>query len=144
MIKQVHHVAILTKDIEQAIRHYVDLLGCEEKEPATVEKPGLHWRTVLLPVGNGTTAIQLIEPHEGPGVEELRRGGEGALFEIGFHCEDVETFGDHLGKREIPPSDLLEEPLQEPYLTSKFGNRYYIVPRKRSRGTRLEFVQFCN
>ena len=142
MISALHHVAILTADIEAAIDHYVDLIDCERKEPATVEKPGLHWRTVLLSIGDGRTALQLIEPHEGPGVEELQRGGEGALFEIGFRCENIEAFGDHLAQRDIPASDLLEKPLQERYLTSTFGNKYYITPREKSRGTRLEIVQF--
>jgi len=144
MISQIHHVAILTSDIDKAIEHYADLLGCERKEPATVEKPGVHWRTVMLPLGDGTTALQLIEPHEGPGVAELEKGGEGALFEIGFRCDDIEAFNGHLAARETSPGDLREEPLDEPYLTSAFGNRYFIVPRDRSRGTRLEFVQFCN
>lgn len=144
MISQIHHVAILTRDIEKAIQHYVDLLGCEEKEPATVEKPGLHWRTVLLPLGNGTTALQLIEPLEGPGVDELARGGEGALFEIGFRCEDIEGFHSHLQQRDIPASDLREMPLEEPHLVSKFGNKYFVVPREKSRGTRLECVEFSS
>ncbi len=142
MIKRLHHVAILTSDIDQAIRHYVDLLGCTEKEPATVEKPGVRWRTVLLPIGDGDTCIQLIEPHEGPGVEELQRGGEGTLFEIGFRCEDIDGFHDHLVDRDIQPGDLREQALSERSLTSKFGNRYFIVPREKSRGTRLEVVQF--
>ena len=143
MISQIHHVAILTSNIEKAIRHYVDLLGCEEKEAVTVEKPGVHWRTVMLPMGNGTTSLQLIEPIEGPGVEELQRGGEGTLFEIGFQCEDIEAFHGHLGKRSIQPGDLREEAIDEKYMTSKFGNRYFIVPRDKSQGTRLEFVQIC-
>ena len=144
MIEQIHHVAILTKDIEAAVDHYVDMLGCERKEPLIVEKPGLRWRSVLLPIGNGTTALQLIEPLEGPGVEQLRLGGEGTLFEIGFACTDVEAFGSHLQQREIAPSDLTENALQEKYLQSKYGNRFYIVPPENSRGTRLEFVQFCS
>jgi catechol 2,3-dioxygenase-like lactoylglutathione lyase family enzyme len=144
MIQQIHHVAILTKDIDAAIKHYVDLLGCEMADPIDVEKPGVRWRTVLLSIGNGTTALQLIQPLEGPGVEELERGGEGTLFEIGFACEDAEAFGQHLKGRAIDPSGLKEESLEENYLQSKYGNRFFIVPREKSRGTRLEFVQFCD
>ena len=70
MIRQIHHVAILTNDIDAAINHYVDLIGCEKAGPIDVEKPGLRWRSVLLPIGNGTTALQLIQPLEGPGVED--------------------------------------------------------------------------
>jgi catechol 2,3-dioxygenase-like lactoylglutathione lyase family enzyme len=144
MIQQIHHVAILTQDIDTSIKHYVDLLGCEKAEPMDVIKPGLRWRSVLLPIGNGTTALQLIQPLEGPGVEELARSGEGTLFEIGFACEDAEAFGEHLQERAVKPADLTEQALEEKYLQSKYGNRFFIVPRKKSRGTRLEFVQFSN
>ena len=144
MIRQIHHVAILTFDIEASIRHYVELLGCAEKEPALVEKPGMRWRTVLLPLGNGATNLQLIEPSEGPGLDELRQGGEGTLFEIGFQCEDAEQFANELREKSIKPSDLKEEPIVSPYLTSKFGNRYFIIPEEKSRGTRLEVVQICD
>jgi len=142
MINQIHHVAILTKDIEASIRHYVDLLGCKLADPIDVEKPGLRWRSVLLPIGNGTTALQLIEPLEGPGVDELKNGGEGTLFEIGFNCADAENFALHLGERNITPTDLNEDAMDQTYMVSKYGNRFYIVPRDKSRGTRLEFVQF--
>jgi len=142
MINQIHHVAILTSDINAAIDHYVQLLGCERNEPIDVEKPGLRWRSVLLPIGNGTTALQLIEPLEGPGFEQLQQQGEGALFEIGFNCADAEVFGDHLIEHGAAPADLTERQLEEKFLQSKYGNRFYIVPPNQSRGTRLEFVQF--
>ncbi len=142
MINQIHHVAILTSDIESATNHYVELLGCEYRDPIDVEKPGLRWRTVLLPIGNGSTALQLIEPTEGPGVEQLAKQGEGALFEIGFNCADVESFGEHLISHNAAPADLTGEQLNEKFLQSKYGNRFYIVPPDKSRGTRLEFVQF--
>lgn len=143
MITQIHHVAILTSDITTAIRHYVELIGCAAQEPTTVEKPGVRWRTVLLPLGNGSTSLQLIEPHEGPGMKQLRDGGEGTLFEIGFQCNNIEAFHDHLDERKIQPSDLAGRPLDCRYIESKFGNRYFIVSGDQSRGTRLEFVQIC-
>ncbi len=144
MIRRIHHVAILTRDIDAAIKHYVDLIGCETAEPIDVDKPGMRWRSVLLPIGNGTTALQLIQPLEGPGVEALEQGGEGTVFEIGFACEDVEAFGQHLALRGIEPADLAGQPLADKYMKSKYGNRVFIISREDSRGTRLEIVQFCN
>jgi len=141
MIRQIHHVAILTSDIETAIQHYVKVMGCQAKEPTTVERPGVRWRTVLLPIGNGSTSLQLIEPHEGPGVRELQDGGEGTLFEIGLQCESIEAFHDHLDHLSIEPGDLRGQPLDSRYLESKFGNCYFIIPKDQSRGTRLEIVQ---
>jgi len=146
MIDQIHHVAILTHDIEAAIEHYVKLLGCTRKEPADIEKPGLKWRSVLLPIGgeDGSTALQLIQPLEGPGKQQLEEQGEGALFEIGFKCADADAFVKHLHQEGAQQGDLLEYPIDEPYMTSKYGNKFFILPRQHSRGTRLEFVEFAN
>ena len=142
MIRQIHHVAILTSDIEAAIGHYVDLIGCQRRDPVDIQKHGLKWRSVLLPIGNQTTALQLIQPLEGPGVEELNARGEGALFEVGFVCEDADAFVENLRARVVAPSDLAEAAIDTNYIISKYGNRYFIVPRQKSRGTRLEFIQF--
>ena len=144
MINQIHHVAILTHDIDAAIEHYIALLGCERKEAMDVRKPGLHWRSVLLPIGGetGTTALQLIQPLEGPGKQQLETQGEGALFEIGFKCADAEAFVSHLNAGGRKQADLTEQPLEEACMTSKYGNKFFILPPDQSRGTRLEFVQF--
>jgi hypothetical protein len=75
-------------------------------------------------------------------VEELNTRGEGTLFEIGFVCEDADGFGDYLRARGVAPSDLVEAAIDTNYMISKYGNRYFIVPRPKSRGTRLEFIQF--
>lgn len=142
MITGIQHVAILTHDIEQAIDRFCDLIGCERKDPAQVDKPGVRLRTVMLPLNPGSkTFLQLIEPQEGPGVEELRKGGEGAIFEIGFETDDIEQFNEHLGQRDITPTDLAGGALPGKFITSKFGNRYFIVQPDDTEGTRLEFVQ---
>jgi len=146
MIEQIHHVAILTHDIHAAIDHYVETLGCLRKDPIDVEKPGLRWKSVLLPIGSeeGSTALQLIEPLEGPGKDQLQVQGEGAIFEIGFKCKDAVAFADRLQSKDMPPSDLTEQPLDDPPMTSKYGNRFFILPGQHSRGTRLEFVEFAS
>ena len=144
MIKQLHHVAILTSNIEEAIQYYCKLLGCQARDPVEVDKGGARLRTVMLPLGpSGTTFLQLIEPEQGPGVEELKRTGEGVIFEIGFQTEDIESFHSHLATMGIEASDLCENPIQKKYLESKYGNRYFVLPRSMARGSRLEIVQIC-
>ena len=145
MLTHIQHVAILTSNMEEAMAYYVDLLEIERSpDVVTVDKPGVKLRTVMLPVGtDGRTFVQIIEPCEGPGVEELARGGEGALFEIGFEVDNIETFADRMQSRQIRPADLAGRPIDDKYIESKYGNRYFVLPRESCRGTRTEIVQVC-
>ena len=96
----------------------------------------------MLPIGpSGETFLQIIEPKLGPGVKELAKGGEGTLFEMAFQTDDIEDFADKMLNKGITPSNIAEQPIQDKYITSKFGNRYFILPGKQLRGTRAEIVQ---
>ena len=145
MLTHIQHVAVLTSNMEEAMAYYVELLEIDRPpEVIDVDRPGVTLRTVMLPVGtDGRTFVQIIEPCEGPGVEELARGGEGALFEIGFEVDDIEAFADRMQTRGIQPSDLAERPIEQKYMESKYGNRYFILPGEKCRGTRTEVVQVC-
>lgn len=145
MLTHIQHVAILTSNISEAMAYYADLLELQNPpEPAQVEKPGVKLRTVMLPIGSdGRTFIQLIEPCEGPGVEELAKGGEGTLFEIGFEVDDIVEFGQRMKAKGTRPGDLTERPIDDDYIESKYGNRYFVLPRNKMRGTRTEIVQVC-
>ena len=80
MITNLHHVAILTCNMEEAINYYTELLGCDPPAIAKVDKPGMKLLSALIHIGpSGSTYMQLIEPSEGPGVEELASGGEGTF-----------------------------------------------------------------
>ena len=142
MITNLHHVAILTGDLDAAVGYYVDLLGCQPAKIAEVDKPGLKFRSAMLPIGaKGKTFLQILEPAVGPGVKELAQRGEGALFEMAFESDDIEAFADELDRRGIAPSNTAEDPIEDKYIESKFGNRYFIVPGGQARQTRMEFVQ---
>lgn len=145
MITNLHHVAILTSNMEDAIEYYTNLLGGQMPRIAEVDRPGVKLKSAMLPIGpSGETYLQLIEPSEGPGVAELERGGEGTLFEVGFQVDDIEAFNDQLDARNIRPQGLAEESIKDKYIESKFGNRYFFLPKDKTRGTRLEFVQVIN
>jgi catechol 2,3-dioxygenase-like lactoylglutathione lyase family enzyme len=51
MIRRLHHVGIVTKDIEQAVRFYVETFGCPEPKVVSVDKPGIRLRTSMLSIG---------------------------------------------------------------------------------------------
>jgi len=142
MISGLHHIAVLTADIDAAIARYAALLGGQTPRQVQVDQPGVRLKSAMLPLGRtGTTYLQIIQPIEGPGVEELSRGGEGTLFEIGFEVEDIEDFNQGLRARDAGPLDLAERPISGNFIPSKFGNRYSFVPRSVTGGTRVEVVQ---
>ena len=145
MITNLHHVAILTSNMEDAIEYYTNLLGGQNPRVAEVDRPGVKLKSAMLPIGpSGDTYLQLIEPSEGPGVAELARGGEGTLFEVGFQVDEIEAFHDQMDAKNIRPHGLAGESIEGKYIESKFGNRYFFLPKDKTRGTRLEFVQVIN
>ena len=142
MITSLHHVAVLTSNLEEAIKYYLELLGCQSPRIAEFDKPGVKLRSAMLPLGpSGATYLQILEPHQGPGVKELADGGEGTLFEMAFQVNDVEEFAGRMKAKGIPPSDIAERPIKEKYIESKFGNRYFILAGGKTRGARIEIVQ---
>jgi catechol 2,3-dioxygenase-like lactoylglutathione lyase family enzyme len=145
MITNLHHVAILTSDMEKAVEYYTELLGCEPPEPVRIDKPGMRLRSALLPVGSDkATFLQILEPEVGPGVKELAEGGEGTLFEMAFQVDDAENFADRMIERGAPPSDIAEQPVDGKYIVSKFGNKYFILPGSKMHGTRIEIVEMVH
>lgn len=142
MISGLHHVAILTEDLDAAVAEFAALLGTEAPRLVVVDRPGVKLKSAMLPIGAAkATFLQIIQPIEGPGVEELQRGGEGTLFEVGFQVEDIEEFNGALRARGASPLDLAERPITQSFVPSKYGNRYSFVPRSITRGARVEIVQ---
>jgi len=128
--------------MEDAIKYYTELLGCQAPRIAQVDRPGVKLRSAMLPIGpTGETYLQIIEPSEGPGVEELKRGGEGTLLEVGFQVDDIEELYERMTAKGITPVDLAGQPISDKYIVSKFGNRYFFLPKDKTRGTKIEAVQ---
>lgn len=144
MIMGIHHVAILTHDMDSALSHYCELFGCERPEPIHVQYPeqDVDLLTAMLPIGpTRSTALQIIQPIAGVGVDALAKGGEGTIFEIGYQVDDLEAFNDGMIGKGHGPVNIAEKPIPEKFMVSKFGNRYSLLPREAMRGTRSEFVQ---
>lgn len=65
MILGIHHVAILTYDIEKALAHYCEFFDCDETKVVTVHDPeqNVNLKTAMLKIGpSGNTALQLFDP----------------------------------------------------------------------------------
>ncbi len=94
VIVKLHHVAILSSDVDALAARLQETLGLPAAPPArAVSSDRVELRTTMLPVGNGTY-LQLFEPHRGPGVAELQAGGDGALYEVAFQVDDARAAGD--------------------------------------------------
>lgn len=87
MIRKVHHVAVVVRSVDQALKFYRDALGLAVTESATVAEQGV--KAVLL--GLGEDEIELIEPldpQSGVG-RYLDKRGEG-VHHICFETDDIE------------------------------------------------------
>ena len=88
MIKKVHHVGVVVRDMEQAMGFYRDLLGLRVHKLETIQEQGV--KAALLTLGD--SEIELLEPVvPDTGVARyLERKGEG-LHHVCFEVDDVEA-----------------------------------------------------
>ncbi len=88
MITNVHHVGIVVRDMEQAMRFYRDTLGLHVHKIETIQEQGV--KAALLTLGD--SEIELLEPvMPDTGVARyLERKGEG-LHHICFQVDSVDA-----------------------------------------------------
>lgn len=87
MITKVHHVGVVVRDIESAMRFWRDVLGLQLHKTETMHDQGV--KAALLSVGD--SEIELLEPvvADNGVARYLARKGEG-LHHICFQSDDVE------------------------------------------------------
>lgn len=85
--RELHHVAIVVKDIDAALGLWRDLLGMEVSEVRDV--PNDRVRIAFLPAGG--TLLELVQPlDDASGVARyLARRGESALHHVCFAVDDL-------------------------------------------------------
>ena len=98
MIKKVHHVGVVVREIEQAMRFYRDTLGLRVHKLETIEGQGV--KAALLELGD--SEIELLEPVvPDTGVARyLERRGEG-LHHICFEVDSVDADLAALKEKEV-------------------------------------------
>jgi catechol 2,3-dioxygenase-like lactoylglutathione lyase family enzyme len=142
VIRRLHHVGVLTDDIEAMLTYYAALLGVARPPITNVERPRLRLRTAMIPTGpDATTYLQIIEPRLGPGVAELADHGNGALFEIAFEVDDLPALTQALRGQGVEPEDFAGQPLDGPFAVAASGNRFAYLPSAATRGTRTELIE---
>ena len=87
MIKKVHHVGVVVRDMEQAMRFYRDTLGLRVHKQETIQDQGVNAALLIL----GDSEIELLEPivADNGVARYLESRGEG-LHHVCFEVTDVE------------------------------------------------------
>src|SRR5262245_33936006 len=95
MVRDIDHIAVVVKNIEEKLPLYTSVLGFKLKNIETVEHMGV--RVAMLESANGTTHMELVEPiQQGTGVARfLEKKGEG-IHHLCFEVENLQAELDRL------------------------------------------------
>lgn len=133
MTKRIDHVAIIVRNIEQALSFYRDILGITPSD--IKEVPTEQVRIAFLPLGgpNGSQ-IELIEPTtpDSSLTKFLERRGEG-LHHIALEVDDIAVALQELQAQGAPVLD------QQPRVAAE-GRAIFVHP-KGTNGVLLELLE---
>lgn len=130
MLKKIHHVGIVVRNLEEAYSFYRDALGLHLHKTAEVRDQGV--RAALLTCGH--SEIELLEPIDPTGsvARFLEKRGEG-IHHICFETDDVERELAAAKAKGIPVID------QKPR-TGLAGKICFLHP-KGTAGILIEFAE---
>jgi methylmalonyl-CoA epimerase len=131
MINKVHHVAVVVKNLDEALKLYNNLFGIKPGKIETIQQQGV--KAALLPMAEGC-GIELLEPIDSQsGVAKfLANRGEG----IHHICFEVENVDETLCELVNKGAQLLDKQGRSG-LAGKVG---FIHP-KSTKGVLIELVQ---
>jgi methylmalonyl-CoA epimerase len=131
--KRIDHVAIIVRNLEQALAFYRDTLGIEPSEVKDV--PTEQVRIAFLPLGGpGGSEIELIEPttNDSSLTRFLEKRGEG-LHHICLEVDDIDAALAEMREKGVPMLD------QQPRIAAE-GRAIFLHPKGTS-GVLLELLQ---
>ncbi len=131
MIKKVHHVAVVVKNLDEALGVYDSLFGVKPTKIETIPQQGV--KAALLPMGDGGE-IELLEPIDPQGgvAKFLETRGEG-IHHICLQVDDVDKELRTLADKGVQ----LIDKQGRPGLAGKIG---FIHP-KSTKGVLIELAQ---
>jgi methylmalonyl-CoA epimerase len=131
--KRIDHVAIIVRNIEQALAFYRDTLGIEPSEVKDV--PTEQVRIAFLPMGGpGGSEIELIEPTtpDSSLSKFLNKRGEG-LHHICLEVENIDATLQEMKGKAVPALDA------QPRIAAE-GRAIFLHP-KGTNGVLLELIE---
>jgi methylmalonyl-CoA/ethylmalonyl-CoA epimerase len=107
ILKRVHHINFVVKDLEQAVARYQDILGVVLTQRDELPDRGVKIARARV----GETWIVLVQPTDSEGVpaKHLERHGEG-FFLISYQVEDVSAAASNVTAAGVDP--VSSEPRQ--------------------------------
>ncbi|MBV9617144.1 MAG: methylmalonyl-CoA epimerase [Ktedonobacteraceae bacterium] len=133
MPKRIDHIAIIVRNIEQALAFYRDTLGIMPRE--IKDMPSEQVRIAFLPMGGpGGSEIELIEPTtpDSSLTKYLEKRGEG-LHHICLEVENIDAALQEMKDREAPVLD------EQPRIAAE-GRAIFLHP-KGTNGVLLELIE---
>ena len=113
MIKKVHHVGVVVKSADEALKFYRDALGLEVR--MDVSSDGFRWITVGAP--GQDMSIVLSQPHGGRSQAEgdalLALVTQGSLQAAIFATDDLDATFEKV--RASGSAEILQEPTSQPW-----------------------------
>jgi methylmalonyl-CoA epimerase len=133
MSLKIDHLAIVVKDIEEALKVYRDALGLplERVEEVPIEQV----KVAFLPLPDGSGEIELVQPtSDDTGVAKfLAKRGEG-FHHLCLTVDDIETAMSNLAAKGL---QILEE---KPRIGSR-GQKYVFIHPKTAHGVLIELYE---
>jgi methylmalonyl-CoA epimerase len=131
MIRRIDHVSIAVRDLDQARKFFLDILGGRELFSAPVPPQKFRWTTIEV---GSSCFVELIDPLEKDGFVHkfLETRGEGP-HHITIQVDDLQKMQERLQKKGIPTFGYAE-----PFPRWK---EFYIHP-KNAFGTLIQFAEF--
>lgn len=143
---KIHHIGIVTKNVEEVIKYYSEVFGLEKPDSSLdkiqkVDLPGYKLKYGFVSAGNAL--VEFLEPIEGPWVKRLKERGEGSMWELCFEVDDIEEFYDEMMKKGINPVDRFDQPLVDKKYISAPGSgaKFFYLDRSKTYGTWIEILE---
>lgn len=130
-IKNLHHVAIIVKDMESALTFWRDTLGLELTEME--DNPGESAKIAFLPLSG--SMLELIQPlsEESGLIRFIKKRGEG-LHHICMEVDDIDQMSKHLLEKGVRLINDVPK-------TGADGRRYIFIHPQSSTGVLTELYE---
>jgi methylmalonyl-CoA epimerase len=88
MIKKVHHIAVVVKNLDEALELYDNLFGIKPSKIEVIQQQGVKAALLPMPEGGEIELLEPIDPQSGV-AKFLESRGEG-IHHICFEVDDVD------------------------------------------------------
>jgi methylmalonyl-CoA/ethylmalonyl-CoA epimerase len=131
MIKEIEHIGIAVKDLEEAMHIYTDLLGLKLEGTGVVEEQKIRFATILV----GDVKIELVQSThpDGPIGKFIEKRGPG-IHHIAFRVDNIDKA---LKKLSAQGVNLIDEKAR----IGAAGTRMAFIHPKDMNGVLIELVE---